>query len=89
MGHGIADGSYDSDAIRRRVKRMRSRACVKPNPTRKRKRRYDRRRYRHRHVVERFFGRVERCRRVARRYEQKAVNYAGFVWLAAFVTDGG
>ncbi len=85
----IADGGYDSDAIRHRVRRMRSRACIKPNPTRKRKKRYDRRRYRHRNVIERFFCRVKRCRRVATRYEKKAVNFAGFVWLAAFVTDRG
>ena len=87
VGHVIADAGYDSDAIRRRVRRLKARACIKPNPTRKRRKRYDRRRYRN--VVERFFGRVKRCRRVATRYEKKAVNYAGFVWLAAYVTDGG
>jgi transposase len=90
VGHVLADAGYDSDAIRRRVwRRLRARACIKPNPTRKRGKRYDRRRYRHRNVVERFFGRIKRCRRVATRYEKKAVNFAGFVWLAAFVTDGG
>jgi len=89
VGDVIADGSYDSDAIRLRVRRMRSRACIKPNPTRKAKKRYDRRLYRNRNVVERFFGRVKRCRRVATRYEKKPANFAGFVWLAAFITDGG
>ena len=87
VGHVIADAGYDSDAIRRQVRRLRARCCIKPNPTRKRKKRYDRRRYRHRNVVERFFNRVKRCRRVATRYEKKPENYAGFVWLAAFVTD--
>ena len=87
VGHVIADAGYDSDAIRRRVRRLKARACIKPNPTRKRKKRYDRRRYRRRNVIERFFGRVKRCRRVATRYEKKAVNFAGFVWLAAFITD--
>ena len=86
VGHVVADAGYGSDAIRRRVRRLRARACIRPNPTRKRRKRYDRRRYRHRHVVERFFGRVKRCRRVATRYEKKAANFAGFVWLAAFVT---
>ena len=87
VGHVIADAGHDSDAIRRQVRRLRARCCIKPNPTRKRKKRYDRRRYRHRNVVERFFNRVKRCRRVATRYEKKAANFAGFVWLAAFVTD--
>ncbi len=90
VGHVLADAGYDGDAIRRRVwRRLRARARIKPNPTRKRRKRYDRRRYRHRNVVERFFGRIKRCRRVATRYEKKAVNFAGFVRLAAFVTDGG
>ena len=30
--------------------------------------------------------RIRRCRRVATRYEKKAANFAGFVYLAAFVT---
>jgi transposase len=82
----VADAGYDSDAIRRRVRRMRARCCIKPNPTRKRRKRYDRQRYKHRNVVERLFCRIKRCRRVATRYEKKPENFAGFVWLAAFVT---
>jgi transposase len=86
VGCVIADAGYDSDAIRRRVRRLRARCCIRPNPTRKRRKRYDRRRYRNRNVVERFFCRVKRCRRVATRYEKKPENFAGFVYLAAFVT---
>ena len=85
-GHVIADAGYDSDAIRRQVRRLRARCCIKPNPTRRRKKRYDRRRYKHRNVIERFFNRIKRCRRVATRYEKKADNFAAFVYLAAFVT---
>jgi putative transposase len=86
VGHVIADAAYDSDALRRTVRRLRARCCIKPNPTRTRTKRYDRRRYRHRNVIERFFCRLRRCRRVATRYEKKADNFAGFVYLAAFVT---
>ncbi len=82
----IADAAYDGDALRQRVRRLRAKACIKPNPTRKRKKRYDRQRYKHRNVVERFFCRIRRCRRVATRYEKKPENFAGFVYLAAFVT---
>lgn len=85
--HVIADAAYDSDAIRELVRKMKARACIRPNPTRRRKKRYDRRRYRHRNVIERFFRRIKQCRRVATRYEKKAANFAGFVWLAAFVTE--
>lgn len=86
IGHVIADAGYDSDAIRRRVKRLRARCCIKPNPQRKRKKRCDRGRYKHRNVVERFFCRLKRCRRIATRYEKKPENYAGLLWLAAFIT---
>ena len=86
VGHVIADAAYDSDDLRRRVRDLRARACIKPNPTRKRKKRYDRQRYKRRNVIERFFCRIRRCRRVATRYEKKAANFAGFVYLAAFVT---
>ena len=84
--HVLADAAYDSDAIRRLIRKMKARACIKPNPTRKRNKRYDRGRYKHRNVIERFFCRIRRCRRVATRYEKKAVNFAGFVYLAAFIT---
>jgi transposase len=86
VGHVIADAAYDSDDLREHVGRLRARCCIRPNPTRKRKKRYDRQRYKHRNVIERFFCRIRRCRRVAMRYEKKAVNFAGFVYLAAFVT---
>ncbi len=86
VGRVVADAGHDGDAIRRRARRLRARCRTKPNPTRKRKKRYDRRRHRHRNVVERFFNRVARCRRVATRYEKEPENFAGFVWLAAFVT---
>ena len=86
VGHVVADAGYDSDAIRRRVRRLRARCCIKPNPTRRRKKRYDRERYKGRNQIERFFNWIKRCRRVATRYEKKPENFAGFVYLAAFVT---
>jgi putative transposase len=86
VGHVIADAAYDGGDLRRRVRRLRARACIRPNPTRKRRKRYDRSRYKHRNVIERFFCRLRRCRRVATRYEKKADNFAGFAYPAAFVT---
>lgn len=83
----IADAAYDSDAIRKRCKQLKAKVCIKPNPTRKRKKRYDKAVYKSRNKIERFFGRIKRCRRIATRYEKKATNYAGFLWLAALVTD--
>ena len=85
--HVLADAAYDSDAIRQTIRRMKARACIKPNPTRKRKKRYDRTRYRHRNVIERFFRRIKQCRRIATRYEKKAANFLSFAWLAAGITS--
>jgi len=87
VNHVVADVAYDSDAIRERLKRLRAKACIRPNPTRKTKKRYDKDRYKNRNVIERFFCRIKRYRRVATRYEKKALNFAGFVWLAAFMTQ--
>ncbi len=87
IGTIIADAAYDSDAIRRRGKQLKAQVCIKPNPTRKVKKRYDKTIYKHRNQIERFFGRIKACRRVATRYEKKAANFAGFIWLAALVTD--
>ncbi len=87
VGHVLADAAYDSDAIRERARRLRAKVCIRPNPTRRVRKRYDKVRYRNRNVIERFFGRIKRFRRVATRYEKKAVNFAGFIWLAAFVSE--
>lgn len=84
--HIVADAAYDSDAIREQSRKLKAKACIRPNPTRKRRKRYDKERYKHRNVIERFFCRIKRCRRVATRYEKKACNFAGFLWLAALIT---
>ena len=61
--------------------------CIKSNPTRKPQRCYDREVSKHRHRIERFFGRIKRCRRVATRNEKKAANFSGFIRRAAPVID--
>ena len=86
VGGVIADAGSDADDIRKRVRPMRARTGLRPNPTRTVAERYDRRRDRHRNVIERFVGALERFRRVATRYEKKAENDLGFVWLAAVLT---
>lgn len=87
IGIIIADAAYDSEAIRKRGRQLKARVCIKPNPTRKVRKRYDRNVYKHRNQIERFFGAIKRCRRVATRYDKKPVNFAGFIWLAALITN--
>jgi len=80
----VADASYDSDAIRARTKELKAEACIKTIRARRVKKRYDRIRYKNRNIIERFFGRIKNFRRVATRYDKKPLNFAGFVWLAAW-----
>ena len=45
--------------------------------------------YRARNLVERFFNRIKRCRRVATRYEKLAANYLAFAaWIACQMREG-
>ena len=39
--------------------------------------------YRARNLVERFFRKIEQCRRVATRYDKLAANYLAFIQLAS------
>jgi transposase len=39
--------------------------------------------YRERKLIERFFNKIKRCRRVATRYDKLAANYRGFIELAS------
>jgi len=83
----LADAGYDSDATRKRIRKNHGIACIRPNPTRKVRKRYDKRRYKHRNVIERLFGAIKSFRRVATRYEKKAENFLGFIWLAATLVN--
>jgi len=44
---------------------------------------YDRHLYKERNVFERYFARVKQYRRVATRYDKRAANFLGFVWVAS------
>lgn len=81
----IGDKGYDSDPLRRKIRRCGAKPVI---PARKgiRRRRYDRPKYRLRNVAERFFNRVKHYRRVATRYDKTVANYFGFVCLASLMT---
>ena len=78
----IADTGYDSNAIRREIKRRRMKAVICANPTRKRKPRLDRNAYAKRYLVEVFFHKLKRFRAAATRFEKTATNYLGALHLA-------
>jgi putative transposase len=79
----LADKGYDSDANRAAIRRRGAEPCIPPRKSRRQPIAYDRHLYKERNVIERFFGRVKQYRRVATRFDKKAANYLGFVWLAS------
>jgi transposase len=79
----LADKGYDADANRGAIRATGAEPCIPPRKNRKRAIPYDRHLYGARNVVERFFGRIKQYRRVATRFDKKARNFLGFVWLAS------
>jgi transposase len=58
---------------------------VIPRQKRERRTRFDRAAYRQRHLVERLVSRFKGFRRLATRYEKRAVHYLGMLSVAAIV----
>ncbi len=58
-------------------------AVIPPKSNRLVQRKIDRHVYKERHLVENFFCKLKRYRRVATRYEKNAANFLGFVLFAA------
>lgn len=81
----IADAGYDSDAIRRCVKRRGMEVVICANPTRRKKPRLNRRTYRRRYLVECFFHHLKRFRCLATRFEKTARHYLALVHVACTV----
>jgi transposase len=78
------DKGYSSRRIRRYLKR-RGIGVVIARQKRERRVRFDKDAYRKRNVVERLINRLKQFRRVATRYEKRAVNYRAMVTIAAIM----
>jgi transposase len=76
------DKGYSSKKIRRYLRR-RGIGVVIARQKRERRVRFDKAAYRKRNVVERLVNRLKQFRRVATRYEKRAVNYLAMLTLAA------
>ena len=78
----IADSAYSAQSL---VEDLQLRHCevhIANNPTHRR-RSLDTHLYRERFLVENFFQRIKRFRRIAMRFEKLARNYLSFVHLAS------
>jgi transposase len=81
----IADKGYDSDAFVATIERRGAEAVIPPKSNRRDPRDYDRHTYKERNLVERFWSKAKQYRRVATRFEKKAVNFLAFVQTAALM----
>jgi transposase len=81
----LADKGYDSNAVVAQIESQGSEAVIPPRRGRRVERAHDRDLFRSRFLVEQFFARIKRCRRVATRYEKLAITFLGMVLLACIL----
>jgi transposase len=79
------DKGYSFPSARRLLRRRGIRAVIPTKSDQRHQPRFDRATYRGRNQVERSVGRLKQFRRVATRYDKRAVNYPAWVTLAAAV----
>jgi len=82
-GHVIADKGYDTDRILEKIDDLGASAVIPPKSNRKAQREYDREIYKQRNLIERAFNSLKRFRRIATRYDRKALYFCSFLYLAA------
>jgi transposase len=78
------DKGYSGRRIRRYLRR-RGIGVVIARQSRERRVRFDKEAYRQRTVVERLVNRLKQFRRIATRYEKRAVNYLAMLTIAAIM----
>lgn len=78
-----ADRAYDAGPLAALLEQNGCEVVIPSNPTRANLRDYDRALYRERCLVEHFFQRIKRFRRIAMRFEKLARNFLAFLHLAS------
>jgi transposase len=79
----LADTAYDSRAFREAIQKIGAKPAIPSNPTRKHPFRHDRRQYKLRNRIERCFNKLKHFRRLATRYDRRAMYFLAFIHLAA------
>ena len=59
---------------------------IPPKANRTTPREYDKDLYKARHLIENFFARLKQFRAIATRYDKRAINFLGAIYLAASMT---
>jgi transposase len=79
----IADKGYDTNRVRAHIRSQGAIPNIPNRSNRKKKFRWKKALYRERNLVERFFNKIKRFRRIATRYEKLGANFLAFIKLAA------
>lgn len=82
----IADKGYDADE--RVIEPLQAQGIavvIPPRRNRKEQREYDRELYKARHLVENFLAQLKQYRGIATRYDKRASNFLGAIYLVASV----
>lgn len=83
-GAVLADKGYDTDSVLAQIEQLDAVAVIPPKSNRKIQRAYNRELYKQRNLIERGFNKLKHCRRIATRYDRKALYFLSFLHLAAF-----
>ncbi len=83
----IADKAFDADERVIQPLQQAGKCIVIPSKSnRTTQRAYDEDLYRERHLIENFFARLKQFRAIATRYDKRATNFLGAIYLAASLT---
>lgn len=83
--HVIADTAYDSRALRDIIVAIGANPVIPANPTRKHPHHHDPVIYRQRNRIERCFNRLKHHRRIATRFDRRAIHFLAFLHLAGLL----
>jgi transposase len=75
------DKGYSSPSARRRLRQRRISPVIPRKSDERPQSRFDREAYRRRNVIERLVNRLKQFRRIATRYEKRAVNYLAMITI--------
>ena len=81
----LADKAYDANALRQIIAELDAEAVIPCNPTRKRLIPYDFQAYKRRNLIERCFNKLKHFRRIATRYDRRALYFLSFVQFASAI----
>jgi transposase len=82
----LADKAYDADGrVIEPLKASGKKIVIPPKKNRKEPREYDKELYKARHRIENFFARLKQYRAIATRYDKRAINFLGAIYLISAV----